>query len=526
MALATDPALLILDEPTTALDSTVGAEVMEIVSTLRAELGTSVLLISHNLALVAQMCERVGVMYAGRIVEEGPTADVFARPDHPYTAGLLACIPGAGHDKRTARLATIPGTMPAPGAALVGCHYADRCALATEECRTAEPPIVARTAAHRRPAGITNGGGEPEAAPHYSRCFHVDEVAALPTSVAASVAPNAIDYTAPAYLTLRDLAKTYGTGSAAFRALRGVDLSLWRGETLGVVGESGSGKTTLGRIIMGLTSADAGAAATMDGAPLDTLGRKRARRQVRDLQIVFQNPDSALNRRHSIRRILGRSIAKLDDDRSTPLRQKVARLAADFTLSERFLGVRPKQLSGGLKQRVAIARAFAGRPHVVVCDEPTSALDVSVQASILNMLVDKQFGTDVAYLFVSHDLAVVQYISDRIAVLYLGQLMEVGPTAALMTGGHHPYTEVLLSAVPAIDGTRRERARLEGQPPDARKPPTGCPFQTRCPQKIGAICEEEAPALRKLGDGHYTACHLPEDELPRLLPLTIKETAR
>lgn len=523
MALATDPALLILDEPTTALDSTVGAEVMDIVSTLRAELGTSVLLISHNLALVAQMCDRVGVMYAGRIVEEGPTAALFANPEHPYTASLLNCIPGTSHDKRTSRLATIPGAMAAPGTAPVGCHYADRCPLVTDECRTIDPPAFVKTAPKGMASGEPAAGETPS---RFSRCFHTQKVPNMVGIAETGMSPNAVDYSEPPYLQLKNLTKTYGSGNGEFRALNDVTLSLWHGETLGIVGESGSGKTTLGRVIMGLTSADSGASMSMGAEPLNAGGGKRDLQQLKDMQIVFQNPDSALNRRHSIARILRRSIVKLEGTRGPILKERVKNLAADFTLSERFLGVRPKQLSGGLKQRVAIARAFAGRPHVVVCDEPTSALDVSVQASILNILVDKQFSTDVAYLFISHDLAVVQYISDRIAVMYLGQLMEIGPTASLMNGGHHPYTEVLLSAVPAIGGIQRERVKLQGDPPDARKPPTGCPFQSRCPQKIGAICEDEKPALRKLADGHYVACHLPDDELPQLLPLTVKETAR
>ena len=498
MALASDPSLLILDEPTTALDATVGAEIMEIIADLRLELGTSVLLISHNLALVSTMCERVGVMYAGRLVEQGPVQELFEEPQHPYTASLVQCIPGAGHNKRMSRLATIPGALPDPGQAITGCHYNPRCPLATAECTTSDPPIVGSDV-------------------RFSRCFHVDRVPGMVADKESAPKQSAIDYSDAPYLLIEHASKTYGKDESAFRALNDVSLSLWAGETLGIVGESGSGKTTLGRLVMGLTAADAGSTISMAGNALAKASSNRNVQQMKDLQIVFQNPDSALNRRHSIEHILGRSIAKLDGLRGQALKQRVLDLATDFRLSERFLGVRPKQLSGGLKQRVAIARAFAGQPHVVVCDEPTSALDVSVQASILNMLVEMQFKMNVAYLFISHDLAVVQYMADRIAVMYLGQVMEVGPTEQIMNGRHHPYTDVLLSAVPAIAGMQSERVRLRGDPPDARKPPPGCPFQERCPRKIGLICEEVKPELRRVDDGHFMACHLRDDELPKAL---------
>jgi peptide/nickel transport system ATP-binding protein len=496
MALATNPSLLILDEPTTALDSTVGAEVLEIVARLRAELGTSVLLISHNLASVAQMCERVGVLYAGRLVESGTAQELFENPVHPYTASLLKCIPGSGNNKRISRLATIAGTLPDPDQPVSGCPYSPRCPLVTTVCTTNDPPAF-------------------DLGDRYSRCFHYDQVKQMnPGEGIVATEPSVIDYSAEPILSLEHASKTYGRGEQAFRVVNNVSISLWPGETLGIVGESGSGKTTLGRLAMGLTNSDPGGSMVMAGRPLLDVGRKRDAQQIKEMQIVFQNPDNALNRRHSIRHIVGRSIAKLAGLRGGALQQRIRELAADFQISDRYLGVRPKQLSGGLKQRVAIARAFAGEPRVVICDEPTSALDVSVQASILNMLADLQFRQNVAYLFISHDLGVIQYMADRIAVMYLGHVMEVGPTAQIIEELHHPYTEVLLSAVPTLSGIQPDRIRLRGDPPDARRPPAGCPFQTRCPQKIGKICEEEAPGLRQLDDDHYIACHLPDEELP------------
>jgi peptide/nickel transport system ATP-binding protein len=297
-------------------------------------------------------------------------------------------------------------------------------------------------------------------------------------------------------------------------ALEGVSAAIWAGETLGLVGESGSGKTTLARTLLGLIEPTRGSI-DLDGRTLPALSR-RTREDVRQLQIVFQNPDSALNRRHSVRRILLRSLRKLGGLVGERAEERLLTLTAEVRLAERHLAARPSQLSGGLKQRVAIARAFAGNPRLVVCDEPTSALDVSVQAAILNLLVELQAKENVAYLFISHDLGVVRYISDRIAVLYLGRLMELGPAAVVFDGPHHPYTEALLSAVPTIDGGGRERIRLAGEIPSAAEPPSGCVFHTRCHRKVGSICEQDEPPLIEVAEGHLMRCHIPIDELRRL----------
>jgi peptide/nickel transport system ATP-binding protein len=300
------------------------------------------------------------------------------------------------------------------------------------------------------------------------------------------------------------------------RGLFGVDLDIRPGETVGLVGESGSGKTTLARVLLGIIAPDEGAALELDGHELAPLAKGRQADDQKALQIVFQNPDSALNRRHSVRQLISRSLSKLGGYTGDQLKARLLSLVASVRLSERYLPMRPSQLSGGLKQRVAIARAFAGDPRIVVCDEPTSALDVSVQAAILNLLTDLQQRKEVAYLFISHDLGVVRYLADRIAVLYLGRLMELGPADRVFAGPHHPYTEALLSAVPNLDELDRPRIRLEGEIPSAADPPSGCPFHTRCPRKIGEICETTEPELREEEPGHGIRCHIPLEELRRL----------
>jgi peptide/nickel transport system ATP-binding protein len=503
MALASDPALLVLDEPTTGLDATVEAEVLDLVAGLRAELGTGILFISHNLAVVRRMCDRVGVLYAGRLVEEGAADEVFRDPRHPYTVGLLRCLPRGGVGKEERPLDTIPGLLPELGAELPGCVFVDRCGLARDVCREEEPPL------------------HPVARGRVSRCHFWQDAHELPhtAELRPAAAPAKSGGGRVPVLAVADAAKTFRQDGQDVRALAGVTLAVGSGETLGLVGESGSGKTTLARVLLGLTAPDGGSVVELDGEALaPTLGA-RGPDQVRALQIVFQNPDSALNRRFSARRILGRALTKLRGLRGRSRDDRVLELARAVRFDERLLGSRPAQLSGGLKQRVAIARAFAGDPRVVVCDEPTSALDVSVQAAILNLLVDLQGEQDVSYVFISHDLGVVRYLADRIAVLYLGRLMEVGDAATVFAAPHHPYTEALLSAVPALEGEERPRIRLHGEIPSAAEPPSGCVFHTRCPRKLGEICEREEPRLAEVEPGHTLRCHIPLEEL-RVLQAT------
>ncbi len=497
MALAKDPALLILDEPTTGLDATVEAEVLDLVSSLQETFETSVLFISHNLGVISKMCDQVGVLYAGRLVEEGPVETVLQDPRHPYTVGLLRCIPRGGVRKDRGRLDTIPGFLPQLGAVLPGCVFADRCLLADDRCHTEEPPR----------ARLAEG--------HSALCWYHDQAQSLPRQEAASIDLPAVERNGAPLIALDDLGKVFRQRGHDVNALVGVTGSIWPGETLGLVGESGSGKTTLARALLGIVEPTSGTV-TLEGKTLKPRFTKRTQQELRDLQIVFQNPDSALNRRHSVNRILTRSLRKLSGLKGAAADERAAALAGQVRLSERTLTQKPVQLSGGLKQRVAIARAFAGDPKLVICDEPTSALDVSVQAAILNLLVELQAEHRVAYLFISHDLGVVRYISDRIAVLYLGRLMEVGAADVVFDGPHHPYTEALLSAVPTIDGGGRDRIKLEGDIPSAASPPSGCVFHTRCPRKIGAVCETTEPPLVEAEPGHLMRCHIPLTELRSL----------
>jgi peptide/nickel transport system ATP-binding protein len=497
MALAKDPALLILDEPTTGLDATVEAEVLDLVAQLEEELDTAVLFISHNLGVIAKMCSRVGVLYAGRLVEEGPVETVLQAPRHPYTVGLLRCVPQGGVRKDQGRLNTIPGLLPSLGEELPGCVFADRCTLADERCHSDEPPLTA----------VARG--------RESRCWYHERAADLPRTEAPDVELPLVDRSGPALVELTELTKVFRQRGHDVHALTDVSAAIWPGETLGLVGESGSGKTTLARTLLGIVPPTSGAAA-FEGKPLPPGYKKRSRAELRALQIVFQNPDSALNRRHSVRRILLRSLKKLGGIGGAAAERRMLEIAERVRLTERTLTQKPGQLSGGLKQRVAIARAFAGDPRLVVCDEPTSALDVSVQAAILNLLVELQASQQVAYLFISHDLGVVRYISDRIAVLYLGRLQELGPADAVFDGPHHPYTEALLSAVSTIDGRGRARIKLQGEVPSAASPPSGCVFHTRCHRKVGPICEQVEPPIVDVEEGHLMRCHIPIDELRRI----------
>jgi peptide/nickel transport system ATP-binding protein len=501
MALACDPKLLVLDEPTTGLDATVEAEVLDLVRVLRKESNAAVLLIAHNLGIIRSLCDRVGVMYAGRIVEEGPSHQVFDDPQHPYTVGLLRSLPRHGVRKTERALATIPGILPLIGSNLPTCVFLDRCPLADETCRTEVPPVV--------PVGADGL--------RFTRCHHPERIPELiealpdvPIGILSSPEDN------PEVLELTHLSKTFKQRSSSVPALVDVDLQLAEGETLGIVGESGSGKSTLAKTILGIESADSGGTVSLDGNTVASNTSGRSTDDKRAMQMVFQNPDSALNRSWSVRRILMRSVEKLTGIKGDAANKRVEALAAHLRLTPRHLDLKPRQLSGGLKQRVAIARAFAGDPRIVVCDEPTSALDVSVQAAILNLLADLQAEEKTSYVFITHDMGVVRYLADRIAVMYLGRIQEVGPTDDVFNGPNHPYTEALLSAIPSVDGEPTSRIRLHGEIPSPANPPTGCVFHPRCPRVIAGVCEVSEPPLLEVGPGHAMRCHIPIDELRRL----------
>ncbi len=497
MALATDPDLLVLDEPTTGLDATVEAEVLDLVEELRNQFNASILFISHNLGILARICERVGVLYAGKLVEEGPARRVFAEPRHPYTSALLRSVPRLGMRKDTQRLDPIPGSLPPLGMIAAGCVYVDRCPIARECCRTDPPPLYEVNDQRS------------------SRCHYHDEVSAIEPSPQVQVAPAA-GLDGPMLLRVEDLVKTYKSGSQELTAVAGASFQVRRGEIFGLVGESGSGKTSLAKCIVGLIDATSGQL-QFESEELSEVGQRRHRDLRRKLQMVFQNPDTALNPRHTIRRILGRALRLLAGLGSrTQQEEPMMEMVASVRLERRHLDARPPALSGGQKQRVAIARSFAGSPSLVLCDEPVSALDVSVQAAILNLLADLQ-STGVSYLFISHDLAVVRYLADRIGVMFLGELVEVGPAESVFDPPHHPYTEALVSAIPTLElDDRRPRIKLEGEMPSPSDPPSGCRFHTRCHRKLGEICENEPPPWRSAGDGHEIRCHREPDELGEL----------
>lgn len=498
MALATNPTVLILDEPTTALDATVEAEILDLITALRTEFSTALLFISHNLKVVAQMCDRVGVLYAGELVEEGPAGAIFDSPRHPYTVGLLRCLPHPGLRKDQGRLETVAGFPPSPGTETTGCIFADRCAIATERCLRNAPPMI-------------DLGGRS------TRCHYPDRAGELSQRASPSMGEGWVGVNVPTpqmsadnkpLLQAVNLSKTFTVGGKTLHAVNDISLDLWCGETLGIVGESGSGKSTLARLLLGLTAPDPGGTIAMNGEPLPTRATRRSPAQLKSLQMIFQNPAAALNRAQTVRRLIGRSLRKIGLF-GAAREDRLRALASNVRLTEGSLDEKPRRLSGGMQQRVAIARAFAGEPGIVVCDEPTSALDVSVQAAILNLLADLQAERNVAYLFISHDLNIVHYLADRIAVLYLGRLVEIGPADAIFNGPRHPYTEALLSA-----GTA-QRVHLTGEIPSPTDLPSGCAFQTRCPRKIGRICEEVEPELIDAGDGHTIRCHIPANELTK-----------
>ncbi len=493
MALACNPKLLVLDEPTTGLDATVEAEVLDLVRLLRQESDAAVIMIAHNLGIIRSLCDRVGVMYAGRVVEQGPSGDVFDNPKHPYTVGLLRSLPRHGAHKTRATLATIPGILPQIGTALPTCVYVDRCPIADDLCRTQAP----------RDVPIEGRGG-------FARCHHTDRIGEIEAELdAVQISVLAPSADRPDVLELNSVSKTFHQRGHDVPALVDVDLVLSAGDTLGIVGESGSGKSTLAKTILGIEAADDGGLVSLDGNGLPPATNDRSTDSKRAMQMVFQNPDSALNRSWSVRRILLRSMQKLTGVRGEEANRKVEALAAHLRLTPRHLDLKPRQLSGGLKQRVAIARAFAGDPRIVVCDEPTSALDVSVQAAILNLLASLQYENRTSYVFITHDMGVVRYLADRIAVMYLGRIMEIGTTAQVFEEGpNHPYTEALLSAVPSVDGEVRTRIPLAGEVPSPANPPAGCVFHTRCHRVVMGLCDVTEPQPIELATGHLSRCHL------------------
>ena len=529
MALAGDPRLLVLDEPTTGLDATVEAEVLDLIKELRGKVNAAILLISHNLGLVARLCERVGVMYAGRIVEQGLAKDLFTDPRHPYTMGLLRCLPRFGGRKDQISLEPIPGVVPPLGTAMEGCVYGTRCSLVQPVCAKREPDLfpvpgkegaAARAAAETAPpnpvAPSPNDSRPVGDALRHTRCYFSERVPGMAVLGERTRRVPARVERGGMMLQAAGVSKVFGDDGRKLVAVDDVTIEVVAGETFGLVGESGSGKTTLANVIAGLFAADGGEVRFV-GKVLAGEAAHRDHEVLRGIQMVFQNPDSTLNPSWSVRDILSRSVTKLSEARGTDRKQRVEELARSVSLERRYLDNKPAQLSGGQKQRAAIARAFAGSPALVLCDEPASALDVSVQATILNLLADLQAEHGVSYIFISHDLAVVRYLSDRIGVMYLAWLMEIGAAEQVFNPPHHPYTEALVSAIPTLDFEHPHlRIPLRGAIPSLSDPPSGCRFHTRCHRFLGDICANELPPWREAGDGHRYRCHIPVDELRKL----------
>ena len=548
MALANDPVLLLADEPTTALDVTVQAQIMDLLVKLQEDRGTASVLITHDLGLVASHADRVMVMYAGRVAESAPVDQVFAEPRHAYTLGLLSSLARLDQ-RRTERLHPIPGQPPSLIRVPPGCPFHPRCSFATEVCRTEVPALV-------------------ELVPgHTAACHHADEVVAAarsfiaaqvftdgptggfaPPAVAAPPAaplaaivagePADVDVTAVApaaevlerlvpavpasapLLEVRDLVKWFPiTSGIVFKhrigdvkAVDGVSLTVAPGETLALVGESGCGKSTTARTVLRLLEPTSGRI-IFEGRDVTAVGANELRRLRREMQIVFQDPYASLNPRMTVRSILTEPFRIHGVDAGT----RVGDLLDRVGLAPEHAGRYPHEFSGGQRQRVGIARAIALGPKLVVCDEPVSALDVSIQAQVINLLEELQDDLALTYLFIAHDLSVVRHISDRVAVMYLGGIVELAGRDALFERPAHPYTQALISAVPIPDPAKernRQRVIISGDVPSPAKPPSGCRFRTRCPKFAGELseqervaCVEERPALVDRGNGHPVACH-------------------
>jgi peptide/nickel transport system ATP-binding protein len=514
MALMTNPEVLIMDEPTTALDVTTQAVVLDLVADLKREFESAILYITHDLGVVARVCDRVGVMYAGEMMEEAPIGGLFKRPLHPYTLNLLGCVPHFTLGRRRRALTTIPGFIPRLDELPRGCIFAPRCQFSEQACRVVQPPLMEATEAHETAC----------------RRWPVVPPPKEHLQMAAEELPEEKAGEEVRLIEARDVKKYYpAQGGGVFgehdrgRVVKSVDgMTLWvnKGRTLGIVGESGSGKTTMARTVIGLVAPTSGEL-DLEGEPLAPTTEKRPREVLRRIQMVFQNPDASLNPRQTVADAVGRPLALFGADRRE-ISRRVLELLGAVNLSASYYYRLPHELSGGEKQRVAIARAFAADPDLILCDEPIASLDVSVQGSLMNLLTRLQREKGTSYIFISHDLSAVQHLSDWLAVVYLGYMMEWGNAADVLAPPYHPYTEALLSAIPIADPDVKQRQiRLEGSVPSAMDIPPGCRFHTRCPRFIGGICVEQEPPWRQGEGDHWIYCHHPLERLTEMQRETI-----
>ena len=501
MALAGEPELLIADEPTTALDVTIQEQVLDLLARLQAERGMAMLLITHDLGVVARMAHRVGLLYAGALIETGLREDFFAAPLHPYAQRLFAALPDGA--VRGRMLDALPGGVPSLAQDFTGCRFAARCPRAFERCRAEAPGWRAFDDARR------------------VRCHLFEESIDVPLRqrpVMGAATAETEPASAETVLEVRDLAVHFPVKKGLLqrtvgwvRAVDGVSLRLQPGRTLALVGESGCGKTTVGRAILQLTPPTAGAI-DFNGAPLRLQDRIAVRRMRRAVQMVFQDPFASLNPRLCVGDILEEGMISLGVGIDGAARLRVVNeLLERIGLSPEMRWRYPHEFSGGQRQRIAIARALAVSPRVLICDEPTSALDVSVQAQLLNLMCELQRERGLAYLFITHNLAVVRYMADEIAVMYLGRIVEHGPAARVLESPAHPYTRMLLAAVPRIDvemeegGRTAKSAPIAVEPPSPLTPPAGCHFHPRCAQ-ADETCRACFPEVRELGNGHAVRC--------------------
>jgi oligopeptide/dipeptide ABC transporter ATP-binding protein len=524
MALSCEPKLLIADEPTTALDVTIQAQILALLDELKSRLGMAMLLITHDMGVIAGHADRVNVMYAGRLVEESETGELFEHMHHPYTQALLASIPRLDQDQAQ-RLANIPGIPPDLASPPDGCRFAARCSRASDKCRSEEPPLAGQSLEHRFSCWHPVDGPLELSLTNGSAAATVTERPAAPRAeAAAATAANGAQRAAASggadapLLEVRGLVKEFPVTSGAIlqrrvgavHAVSDVSFTVAAGQTFGLVGESGCGKTTIGRMVVALEQPNSGEV-LLDGASVSAMRGADLRRNRRDLQLMFQDPYSSLDPRMRVGAIVREPLSIQKIGSHAEQQKRVYELLDEVGLPRNAVERYPHEFSGGQRQRIGLARALTLNPRLIVADEPVSALDVSIRAQVLNLMKRLQADHGLTYVVISHDLAVVKYMADRIGVMYLGKMVEVGSGEDIYQRAAHPYTAGLIATIPVPEpAIARATARegIKGELPSPVNPPSGCRFRTRCPF-AQEVCSAEEPKLRSFGPGHMAACHFP-----------------